>query len=67
MLRCLVTRLGLSFDEREQLAELNGPYAGELATSCDQSPDTFPPGEEAMFLSNAGGETELCEDLMANR
>lgn len=58
---------GLSFEEREQLDKLNGPATTAFNSAYDDSVDALPPGEEAMFLSNAGGEMELCEDLMGKQ
>lgn len=59
---------GLSFEEREQLDQLNGPLTEDLELPNDNTiGDALPPGDEAMLMSNAGGETQLCEDIMANR
>ncbi len=37
---------------------------GQAHGSDDEGMETIPPGEEAMFLSHAGGEDELCRSLL---
>ncbi|OBZ67482.1 hypothetical protein A0H81_12563 [Grifola frondosa] len=54
--RKLIT--GLSFEGREHLLNT------EIAMEVDNDPAfPLPPGEEGIFLSNAGGEVDFCHEL----
>ncbi|OBZ74171.1 hypothetical protein A0H81_06337 [Grifola frondosa] len=54
--RKLIT--GLSFEDREHLLNM------EIAMDVDNDPPfPLPPGEEGIFLSNAGGEVEFCHEI----
>ncbi len=61
----------MSFADREILTQLEAKTTG---TDADVDMDiddedialhSLPPGEEAMFVSHAGGEDELCKLLLS--
>ncbi|OBZ69968.1 hypothetical protein A0H81_10470 [Grifola frondosa] len=49
----------LSFEDRELLMQLDGA----MHVDDDLVMHTLPPGEEAMLVSHAGGEVELCKEI----
>ncbi|TFK79062.1 hypothetical protein K466DRAFT_606431 [Polyporus arcularius HHB13444] len=51
---------GLSFQDRQDVMAIDGDDGD---ASEDEGWQTLPPGEEGMFLSNAGGEDELCKAI----
>ncbi|TFY62236.1 hypothetical protein EVJ58_g3989 [Rhodofomes roseus] len=62
---------GLSFEDRDAYNALNAePSVQPQEDNQDNDYEdmySLPPGEEAFFLSHAGGEMELCQDLVATR
>lgn len=57
----------MSFEDRDMLAELEARLGGadvDMDVDEDNAYLSLPPGEEAMHLSHAGGEDELCKALL---
>ncbi|GBE84387.1 hypothetical protein SCP_0603660 [Sparassis crispa] len=61
-------QVGITFEDRQTLKDLEDSLLStshlEDSSRKDQEMlDSIPPGEEAMFFSNAGGEQELCREI----
>jgi hypothetical protein len=53
----------MNFKEREALLD-EDVAMDDLTQDYDSAFHTFPPGEEGMFMSHAGGEEEVLEDII---